>query len=297
MLQTAARREREKLSKLSSVVLLGSVTFSPSHFLTFALLFSTLVCAPAYAESLALEQQVEILNQGLRAFDEGAALRQPNPSQAARHFQEAQAKFQLLVDSGVKNGKLYYNLGNACLESGQLGRAILNYRRAQELIPDDPRLAANLRYARSLRRTQIAESGEQAFWRTLFFWHFGSSTQYRFVLALVAYVALWSLLIARTFWPRLRWRYAVVPVLIACIMLGASVAVSLLQQQSSRGGVVMVDNVTVRKGNGEGFEPQFKEQLHEGVEFEVVESRADWLHIRLPDGQTGWIRGREAEMI
>ncbi|HOA71800.1 MAG TPA: BatD family protein [Phycisphaerae bacterium] len=288
------RLEREKLdagSRRKSAVTSGVV-----GGLFVAVLFAG---APVTvrAEPLTLEQQVEILNQGLRAFDEAAQLRQKNPTQAGVLFREAQAKFQLLVDSGVRNGKLYYNLGNACLESGQLGRAILNYRRAQTLIPDDPRLAANLRYARSLRRNQIAESGEQAFLRTLFFWHFGTSLHHRFAAGLVVYVCFWALLIARTFMPRLAWRYALVPVGLTCLLLGASVAVSLATESSSRAGVILAENVTVRKGNGEGFEPQFKEPLHEGVEFELVERRAEWLHIRLPDGKTGWIRERDAEMI
>lgn len=251
----------------------------------------------ASAEGLSLQQQVVVLNEGLQAFDQGVSLRQSNPTQAAKAFNEAAVKFQLLVDSGVRNGKLYYNLGNACLESGQIGKAILNYRRAQELIPDDPRLAANLRYARSLRRNQIAESGERAFLRTLFFWHFGTSLRSRFIVGLIVYLAFWGGLIARTFLPRFRWRYVLTPLLIACVMLGASVAVSMADRAARRTGVISVDNVIVRKGNGEGFEPQFKEQLHEGVEFDILEQRAEWLYLRLPDGKTGWIRGREAEAV
>lgn len=255
------------------------------------------LAAEARAEKLSLQQQVVVLNEAQRAFDEGAALRQSNPTRAATSFNQAAAKFQLLVDSGLKNGKLYYNLGNAYLESGQVAQSILNYRRAQELIPDDARLVANLRYARSLRRNQIPESGEQALLHTLFFWHYRTSLRGRFWLGLAAYLLLWGLLIIRVFRPRLHWRYAIIPVLIICAALTASVGVSLADHASRHAGVIVADNVVVRKGNGEGFEPQFQQELHEGVEFDLLEKRADWLFIALPDGKTGWIRSRDAEMI
>lgn len=253
--------------------------------------------AEARAEGLSLQQQVVLLDEAQRAFDEGVALRQTNPSQAGKSFGEAAMKFQVLVDSGLRNGKLYYNLGNAYLENGQLGRAVLNYRRAQEFIPDDPRLDANLRYARSLRRNQIAESGEQAFLQTLFFWHYGTSLHGRFAAAIAVYILLWVLLTARVFFPRLRWRYALIPVAAICLSLSLSVALNMAARNTHHGGVILSDHVIVRKGNGEGFEPQFKEELHEGVEFDLVERRADWLCIQLPDGKTGWIRFRDAEMI
>jgi hypothetical protein len=246
---------------------------------------------------LSLQQQVQVLNEGLQAFDRGAALRQQNPTEASKAFRDAAARFQLLADTGLKNGKLFYNLGNAYLECGQIGKAILNYRRAEELIPDDGRLVANLRYARSLRRNQLTDSGERAFVQTLFFWHYGSSVRGRFIAATVAYLVFWGSLIAALFVRRVRWRYAVVPFLVGWVVLGVSVGVSLVERSTQLNGVVVADNITVRKGNGEGFEPQFKEALHEGVEFNVVERRTDWLHIQLPDGKTGWIRARDAELI
>jgi hypothetical protein len=224
-------------------------------------------------------------------------LRQSNPTEAGKLFRTAAGRFQVLVDAGLRNGRLYYNLGNAHMESGQLGWAILNYRRAQEFIPEDARLVANLRYARSLRRNQLPESGERAFLRTLFFWHYGTSLRGRVMVGIVVWAVFWGMLIARVFLPRFRWRYVLLPVLAVCIVLAASVAASMVAQSRHQAGVVVADNVTVRKGNGEGFEPQFKEQLHEGVEFDLIERRTDWLLIQLPDGKTGWIRSRDAETV
>jgi len=258
----------------------------------------TLIGSPhAVAIELTPEQRVEIFNEAGRAFDRGANVRQHNSNEAIEAYRESAAKFQLLVDAGIRNGKLYYNLANAYLENGQLGKAILNYRRAEALLPGNGRIEHNLRYARSLRRNQIETAGKRAFLRTLFFWHFGTSLRARFLAGLFLYVAFWLMLIGRTMLCRFRWRYVLIPTLAIWLTLGVSVAVDMLGTSRNLEGVLITDDVVVRKGNGKGFEPQFKQQLHEGVEFTVLEQRRDWLYIELPDGKSGWIQMRQAELI
>jgi hypothetical protein len=253
--------------------------------------------SPASAVELNRLQQIEILTEATRAFDRAVQRRDTNTAQAAKDFQEAAEKFQLLVDSGVRNGRLYYNLGNAYLETGHLGRAILNYRKAAAFMPNDPRLEHNLGYARSLRRNQIETAGKQAFLHTLFFWHYETSLNARYVTGLVVFVAFWVMMIARLFFRQARWRYALVPTLVIWLALGVSVAVQTWSDARTVEAVVVEDNVVVRKGNGEGFEPQFKQKLHEGVELVVLEQQRGWCHIELPDGKTGWVKTSQIETI
>ena len=98
-------------------------------------------------------------------------------------------------------------------------------------------------------------------------------------------------MVASAWW---RWLGAVTAVLwLACAI---SVAADELGGRALE-GVVLADDVVVRKGNSEGFEPRFEQPLHEGVEFRVIEQRPDWLSIELPDGKTGWIRAADAGLI
>ena len=71
----------------------------------------------------------------------------------------------------------------------------------------------------------------------------------------------------------------------------------MLRGERGGAGVLVVEEAVVRKGNGEGFEPQFEQPLHEGVEFRVLDARGDWLQIELPDEKTGWIRADQASLI
>ena len=42
-------------------------------------------------------------------------------------------------------------------------------------------------------------------------------------------------------------------------------------------GVLMADEVVLRKGDGDTYEPQFNRSLGAGIEFRVIEQGGDWL--------------------
>ena len=128
-------------------------------------------------------------------------------------------------------------------------------------------------------------------------WHKSTSIGARFVVFVTAYTLCWFLLTLNLFSSRARWRWPAVVAAVVWIALGVSVATDTFGAGDNREGVVLVDDVVVRKGNSEGFEPQFEQPLHQGVEFRVIEQRPDWLSIELPDGKTGWIRAADAGLI
>ena len=69
------------------------------------------------------------------------------------------------------------------------------------------------------------------------------------------------------------------------------------EQSNIRSGVILEQEVMGRKGDSTTFEPTFKEPLHMGVEFNLVEERKGWLHIELADGRRCWIPESAAEII
>ncbi|MCZ6837035.1 MAG: hypothetical protein O7G85_14760 [Planctomycetota bacterium] len=262
-------------------------------FLSLALSTQAFANAPSLDES----QRLAVLAEAQQAYEQGVMILRDDPLGARVLFNSSADRFQLLVDDGVDNGRLFYNLANARLQANDLGQAILNYRRAQQYIPGDERVESNLVFARSLVRSRIATSGQQALLDTLFAWHHATSTQARFIGFSVCYLAFWGILFARLFHSGRFWRYPLLAMALGWIGLGISVGADLWSPSSDDDGVIVADDVVVRKGNGEGFEPQFEEPLYQGVEFEQLERRADWMQIRLPDSSTGWIRIDQAAMI
>ena len=61
--------------------------------------------------------------------------------------------------------------------------------------------------------------------------------------------------------------------------------------------MILAEQVVGRKGDGDTYEPSFKEPLHAGTEFAVVENRGEWYQVELADGQRCWIPATAAGLI
>ena len=111
------------------------------------------------------------------------------------------------------------------------------------------------------------------------------------------WIALWAVLYVCLRRPVAYWNYWAGCCFTIALLFGASLAYDLYATPGSDQGVILSDNIVVRKGDSEGYEPKFNEQLNAGVEFDLLESRPNWLHIELTDGQSGWIPATDAAMI
>lgn len=255
-----------------------------------------LAAGPARAE-MSEAQRDETLRAALAAFDRATEMARQQPAAAAEAYRESARGFEALIADGVRNGRLHYNLGNAYLQLGELGKAVASYRRAEALIGNDPSLQANLRFARSLCRSQIPARGGEAALRTALFWHYETPLAARFWVAVVGYAAFWGVLLMRSLTRAPGWGFAAAALLVVWLAAGTSTTIEWTQRERSPAGVTIADDIVVRKGNGEAYEPQFNEPLHAGVEFRVIDQRPGWLKIELADGSTGWLKQSQVEII
>jgi hypothetical protein len=201
-----------------------------------------------------------------------------------------------LVDDGVVNGPLLYDLGNAWVRAGDLGQGIAAYLRAQQFIPTDPRLAENLAHARSLVSPQFVPDDAEALLGRLTGWHEGWSVGTRLLLFGIGWTGLWMVLILRQFvGPKIPWWVGGVASL-AALIFGVSVAITIFGGGGPL-GVLIRDDVMVRKGNAETYTPQFEAPINGGVEFRILESQPIWLHVEFPNGDDGWIPRDAAEFV
>jgi hypothetical protein len=257
-----------------------------------ALIAPMVIAAPAHSTSLTEAQRRAVLMEADEAYTAAIAKKREQPTAADSMFRNAASKYQLLVDDGVVNGKLYYNLGNAQLQSGQIGASIHSYRIAQELMPGDVRLEQNLSFARSQRRTKLEPTGAQALTDALLGWHGHLSWRTRFIAFGLAWCGLWLTVYALVRTTGGRWLAGALA--LAAGALGVSLAIDLAGQQAAgdvvgRDAVIVRGGVILRKGDGEGFDPAYEEPLDEGVEGTILEVRPNWMHIELPNAAEGWL--------
>ena len=242
------------------------------------------------------EQQVAVLQEAQLAYDTGVSLQTADPVAAKESFRRSAERFQILVADGIENGLLLYDLGNAHVQEGQIGEAIAAYRAADRYIPSNGRLQANLVHARSLVNNPVKNTSKKSTLEQLAFWHDSLPASVRLGFGIVCWFAFWGLLSVRMFTHIPGFKTATIFLGLFSAALGVSIGVDLVEQQTSH-GVIVFDEAIVRKGNGVNYAPLFNEAISEGVEFEIIEKRPDWLHILLPNGSKGWVKEESAQVI
>lgn len=78
-----------------------------------------------------------------------------NRAYDSAQYIDAIRMYNQILQSGQESAALYYNLGNAYFEAGDLGHAILNFLRAQRLDPTDQDIAENLAFAKGFVSLQL----------------------------------------------------------------------------------------------------------------------------------------------
>src|SRR5712692_1720002 len=218
------------------------------------LVFGLFARPPEMAHALPYAQQLVQLEQANRAFEQ--ALISPTPQAAQGSYQQAIAGYEQLIATGIHNAKLYYNLGNAYFRRNDLGKAILHYRRGLRLEPGNRQIQANLNYTRSRRVDQIDVSSQRSLFHQLFFWQNELSVQAQWTLALTGYWLVWSCACAHLFWRRTALLWGVAGAAFFCLVFAGSTLLMQYQHSTSRAGVIVAEEVVVRKGNGESYTPQ-----------------------------------------
>jgi tetratricopeptide (TPR) repeat protein len=251
----------------------------------------------AHAE-LSKTEIADLFSQGKELFRQANEIAASKPLEARDLYRKAALRFERITrEGGVQNGKLHYNIGNAYFRINDFGRAILNYRRAEQFIPNDPNLQQNLESARKRRTDRIEEQQKTKVLKTVFFWHYDLSARTRSTIFTIAFLALWGCAAARLFFPRpfLKWIIGVSAVF--SVIFLASILVELSNLKQHRPGVILAQEVVARKGDSDTYQPSFKEPLHAGTEFIMVEDRGDWLHLELIDSRRCWIPAKAAGLV
>lgn len=241
-----------------------------------------LFCAPAAVRAQAdTNLQTLTFIDGVRHYE-------------TKNYPAAIDAFKRLVSDGVRNGKLFYNLGNAFLKQGDIGPAVLWYERAKELIPGDPDLHFNLTYARSLVKDEDGETASPVF-QVLFFWR----DMFRpadLQWAGIGFNAMfWLLLGINRMFSKKALRSACVGALLFSIVFLGTSGWRAFEKSYHPKAVILPASVAVRSG----FSPESTELfvLHGGTKV-AVEKKADgFLKIRFSKDKIGWITDTAAGII
>lgn len=245
----------------SKIILIGIV----SLLMALALIgVSQLTSPSAPADSLALQAANRLYQSG--------------------NYDDAIRVYEQLLAQGVEDSVVYYNLGNAYYMQGDLGRAILNLKRAAQLSPRDAAITANLELVQSQANAVVEDdapgplalvTGLTSRWLTL------DETA---ILALALWFALglmvlvWRLSEAG---PVRRFARTAAIILLPILLLASlSLAGRLYLDSTQANGVVVVPVVALSSEPGTQFETA--QSLLTGTEVSMSEVQGNWVYLSVP---------------
>ncbi|HTR41463.1 MAG TPA: SH3 domain-containing protein [Pseudomonadales bacterium] len=206
-------------------------------------------------------------------------------------FSQAAKSYETMLNAGVVSPNLLFNTGNAEIKSGNLGRAIAAYRRAELLAPRDVDVRANLNFARNQVQGG-AFSGSH--WDAML----GALTLNEWtVLAAMAFWLTFGLFAAMQIRPALKnilqgpARGLAVLTVLLCLCLGVAANTHFSKQIA----VVVSPDAVTRSGPFSDAQNAFA--VHDGAELAVLDRRNNWVQVADNSGRSGWIQDGQVEVL
>ncbi|MGQ3685209.1 MAG: tetratricopeptide repeat protein [Candidatus Loosdrechtia sp.] len=233
---------------------------------------------------------------------------------ANEKLHEAALLYETILANGFKHGQLYYNLGNTYYRLGELGKAIVNYRRAQRLMPRNADIGANLNLVKEVREDKELSGKPPVLVQKIFFWFFFLNQNELLITAISFYGMLMTAIILFIIL-KYDWLKKLTAVLAAGLcLLVLSLGMKIYREQGIDYGVIITKKCHVRYGPGEEYEPKF--EIRDGAEFVIEAEKDGWYRVYVyvdvtqgsesergaektvsKEARRGWVQKNEVEVI
>ena len=204
------------------------------------------------------------------------------------------------MDAQGHSVELYYNLGNSYFRSNMLGKAILNYERALRLDPTDADTKANLEYALSKTKDEVAENYEifLVSWINVVVNIFRIDVWAK--IGVVSFVVL--LLVVFVFLANSRRGVRKTMLFFAVFSLFVTIFANISalhlynKMNDATQAIVMREEVSLKSTPDNSGTVLTK--IHEGRKVKIVDDTMnEWKEIELEDGTLGWLQAGVIERI
>ena len=235
----------------------------------------------------------------LHASDRDSVLLRAEQYYQQNEFSKAIAEYRSLADAGAASADLFYNLGNACFKNHDIKSAILYFERAKRLAPNDEAIDFNLNLSRSLIFDKVEAVPE------LFLITWGKDIRDLMTVrawarwSIVSFIAVLLLGLLFLFVRRMSVRRLAFGLSVVCLVLSiASFTFGYLQKSNigrTDEAIVFAPAVTLKSSPDDSGNNLFI--LHEGIKVRIEDRIGEWCEVRIADGNKGWMRMKDMEVI
>ncbi|GAB4282799.1 MAG: tetratricopeptide repeat protein [Marinilabiliales bacterium] len=214
-------------------------------------------------------------------------------------FNKSAVLYQALVDTGFESAELYYNLGNAYFKSNQLADAILYYEKASLLNPNDEDIKFNLELSRSYLTDKINKIPDFFLNRWIKSVRNLYNTNQWAIISISSFVILLTLIALLIFSYKTFLRKLFFYMGILFLIISLSSLIFSIQQKNmiinSDNAIIYSSVVTAKSSPDDLGVDLFI--IHDGTKVRILQTKNEWIKIRLEDGKEGWILSSDVKRI
>lgn len=216
------------------------------------------------------------------------------------HYDDAIRIYETVIENEGGAVELYYNLGNAFFRSNMIGKAILNYERALRYDPTDKDAKANLEYALTMTKDEVAEQYEIFFvaWFKAIANSMGITSWA--VIAVIAFIVMLLSLLLFFFNSRNGIRKTALTLVVLSLLLTifANIAAyHIYSYMNDKSEAIVMREEAYLKSTPDNSGTELV-KIHEGRKVKIIDdSMREWKEVELEDGTVGWLPAVAIERI
>jgi tetratricopeptide (TPR) repeat protein len=224
---------------------------------------------------------------------------QANEAYAKGEFTQAVDLYQKAIEEQGVSAGIYYNIGNCYYRANKIASSILYYERALLLSPGDKDIRFNLEIAKLKAVDKIEPVGE------FFLTDWYNSVQNLFstnqwgVIAFVGFILFIGSLVLFFFSRKIIIKksgfYSGIVLLVLVVMANIFSYSQKKKLTDRKTAIVFAATVNIKSSPDNSGTDLFI--LHEGAKVEIKGQLGDWKEIETADGNVGWIKSENIEII
>jgi len=226
-------------------------------------------------------------------------VQQANEAYQLNNFAEAIDLYTQAIDLQFESAILYYNLGNAYFKSGDNARALLWLERANRLSPNNEDIIHNINFVNQKLVDKIEQLPE---FFIVKLWNrcSGLFTGNQWAMLSIISCALFALCLLFILLIRISWVRSTAIVVAIIALLFTIFSIIFAKKESTHHikhpkGIIMSHVVHVKSTPTERSTDLFV--IHLGLKVGITDRLNEWVEIRLPNGEKGWVLNNQVEEI
>lgn len=222
-----------------------------------------------------------------------------NQSYQKGNYEEAIESYLKVVESQYENSNLYYNLGNAFYKNNEIGKSILWFERALLLNPSNEDIKHNIAFVNQKLEDKIEILPKLIIteWYISIFSTF-TSNQWAVLSIILCFLLVISIL--GTLFLKANWgkTFSFIAFLFFLLFVITTIHFAYKSNDAMENNpeaIVMKSVLTGKSSPSATGTDLFV--IHEGLKVTITDQLNDWIEIKLPNGEKGWVQYSDIEKI